>query len=198
MNGIHDLGGRDGFGRVPHDAGDDETGPFRAEWEGRVFALAALTSARGCFSADAFRHAIERLDPVTYLTAGYYGRWLGALESLVDELGVDLAPGRLASPGAAAREVAAPPRYGVGDRVRTRNLQPRGHTRLPAYARGRCGIVTRLQGGWVFPDTNAHDAGENPQHVYAVRFEGRELWGDSAEPGTCVHLDCFESYLEPA
>jgi nitrile hydratase len=49
----------------------------------------------------------------------------------------------------------------------------------------------------VFPDTNAQAQGEHPQHVYAVRFEARELWGEGAEPGTCVHLDCFEPYLEP-
>ena len=71
-------------------------------------------------------------------------------------------------------------------------------TRLPGYARGRCGRVALLHGTWVFPDTHAHGAGENPQHVYAVRFEARELWGEQAEAGTCIHVDLFESYLAPA
>ncbi len=94
------------------------------------------------------------------------------------------------------RAVATAARYHVGDRVRTRNRGTRGHTRLPAYARGRCGVVVLLHDGWVFPDTNAHGRGENPQHLYTVAFEGGELWGDEAEPGVVVHLDLFEPYLE--
>jgi nitrile hydratase len=95
------------------------------------------------------------------------------------------------------RTVERPPAFRVGERVRTRNHQPKGHTRLTAYARARRGVVARVHPACVFPDTNAHFQGERPQHVYAVRFEARELWGESAEPGSCVHLDCFESYLEP-
>jgi nitrile hydratase len=81
--------------------------------------------------------------------------------------------------------------------VRTRNHQPAGHTRLPAYARARRGLVERVYPACVFPDANAHGQGEDPQPVYAVRFAGRELFGEGAEPGTCVHVDLFESYLEP-
>jgi hypothetical protein len=95
------------------------------------------------------------------------------------------------------REVERQPLFRAGDRVRTRNLQPQGHTRLTAYARRQRGVVARVYPACVFPDRNAHFEGEQPQHVYAVRFEARELWGESAEPGTCVHLDCFEPYLEP-
>ena len=84
----------------------------------------------------------------------------------------------------------------MGERVRTRNHQPRGHTRLPAYARARSGVVAIVHPAFVLPDTHAHGLGESPEYVYAVRFEGRELWGDAAEPGTAVVLDCFESYLE--
>jgi nitrile hydratase subunit beta len=195
VNGIHDLGGRHGFGRVQREA--DEPA-FRAHWEGRVRAIASLLVARGVFSVDAFRHAIERLEPVVYLTDGYYGRWLGAVESLVRELGDELTAGRVPRADRAQRPVSEPPRFALGDRVRTRNLQPSGHTRLPGYAREKCGRVVQRHGGWVFPDTNAHDRGECPQHLYTVRFEGRELWGLAAEPGSCVHLDLFESYLESA
>ncbi len=194
MDGIHDLGGRHGFGGSL--AQREEEG-FHADWERRVFAMIALVMARGCFSIDAMRHAIERLDPAAYLCDGYYGRWLGALEKLVAECGGRPRPGRVPDPSA-RRSVPAAPRFAVGDAVKTRNLHPEGHTRLPGYAREKPGRILLHQGAWVFPDTNAHDRGECPQHVYAVRFEGRDLWGEDAEPGTSVHLDCFESYLEPA
>jgi nitrile hydratase len=95
------------------------------------------------------------------------------------------------------REPGRAPAFRTGDRVRTRNHQPSGHTRLPGYARARRGVVARVHPTCVFPDTNAHGLGEAPQPVYAVRFEGRELWGEGAEPGSCVCVDLFESYLEP-
>jgi nitrile hydratase len=97
-----------------------------------------------------------------------------------------------------AREIAARPAFAVGQTVTTRNHQPAGHTRLPAYVRCRRGTVVRAHGGMVFPDDNALGRGENPQHLYTVRFDARTLWGASAEPGTFVHVDLFESYLEPA
>ena len=91
------------------------------------------------------------------------------------------------------------PRFAVGDRVRARNIHPAGHTRLPRYARSRLGVVWRVHGFHVFPDTNAMGAGENPQFLYGVRFTAGELWGEDAEaPGDAVHLDLFEPYLEPA
>jgi nitrile hydratase len=96
----------------------------------------------------------------------------------------------------AERRLDAAPRFSVGQTVRTVAVTTSGHTRLPAYARGRLGVIVALQGGWVFPDTNAHGRGENPEHLYCVRFAGEELWGREAEPGQSVHLDLFESYLE--
>ena len=193
MDGIHDLGGRHGFGGSLRERDDAS---FHAAWERRVFAM--FMSMAGYFdSQDQGRHALERLDPVTYLTAGYYGRWLVCMENLIAERG-----GTLVTPqdarDTARRDVPTPPRFAPGDAVRTRVRHAAGHTRLPGYARGRRGTVILQQGGWVLPDTNAHGQGECPEHVYAVRFEGRELWGDTAEPTTCVHLDLFESYLEPS
>jgi nitrile hydratase len=173
---------------------------FHERWEGRVFALNLLAGGAGLFNIDETRHAIERLDPVEYLTAGYYGRWLSALERLLEEAGgIDAALART-TPGAiyARREIAAKPGFRVGDAVLARNVHPPGHTRLPRYVRGRRGTVVRVQEAWVFPDTHAHGRGEHPQYVYAVRFSGRELWGESAEPNTAVHVDLFESYLERA
>ncbi len=185
MDGIHDLGGRQGFGAIPR----DET-VFAADWQRRVFGIALVG---GLANVDAFRHAIERVDPVTYLTAGYWGRWLAALERLAAE---DDAALRRASP-LALRDRASPARFAPGDRVRVRDLHTDGHTRMPAYARGRRGAVVAGRGVWVYPDANAHGRGEDPQDVYTVAFDARELWGETAEPDCRVHLDLFDPYLEP-
>jgi nitrile hydratase len=215
VNGIHDMGGMHGFG--PVEIEPDEP-VFHERWEARVFGMSLLAGLRLGGNIDARRHGLERLDPVTYLRNGYYGRWFARLERTLLERGV-LAPGELeareSGAGAAAaalpplpapapapahpflRPVERQPAFRAGDRVRTRNHQPPGHTRLTSYARCRRGVVARAYPACVLPDTNAHFQGEHPQYVYAVRFAARELWGESAEPGTCVHLDCFESYLEP-
>ena len=214
MNGIHDMGGMHGFGRVEVEADEPV---FHARWEARVFGMSAMIRLRLPGNIDAGRHGLEKLDPVTYLKDGYYGRWFARLERDLLARGI-LKPGELdarAAGGTAPaapvpelprpvrpahpflREVSNAPAFQPGDRVRTRNHQPAGHTRLPAYARCRRGVVARAYPACVLPDTNAHFLGENPQYVYAVRFEGRELWGESAEPGTCVIVDLFESYLEP-
>jgi len=217
LDGIHDLGGLEGFGPV---APERDEPVFHARWEGRIFALANFALGLGLVNLDAFRHGLERLDPVTYLTAGYYGRWRRALEAVLAARGV-VAPGELAArvddPTAPAAPLAtrptppAPealtarrprgrtPRFAAGDRVRARELHVRGHTRLPRYARGHTGVVARVHpDDWVFPDRHAHGQGEAPQAVYAVRFEARDLWGDGAEPGVTLHVDLFEDYLEPA
>ncbi|MDX1382759.1 MAG: nitrile hydratase subunit beta [Thermoanaerobaculia bacterium] len=215
MDGIHDLGGMHGFGAVEKEVDEPV---FHEPWEARAFALSSLAPGG---NIDAFRHAIERLPPATYLTAGYYGRWLHALETRMVELGlvsrdeIDAhleAYRRGAAPPAVApsappdstpatsvrRGVDRPPRFAVGDPVVAGEfpIHPQGHTRLPRYVRGREGVVVSVYDAYVFPDTNAHDLGESPQHVYCVGFTGRELWGDEAEPGTSVHVDLFESYLE--
>jgi nitrile hydratase len=89
-------------------------------------------------------------------------------------------------------------RFKVGEQVRARNINPLGHTRLPRYARGKQGLVARHHGIFVFPDTNAHFLGEQPQHLYSVRFAARELWGEDASPRDSVYLDMWDSYLEHA
>jgi nitrile hydratase len=174
-----------GFGPVPKDER-----VFHDDWERRVF---GLSSASRLANIDAFRHAIERLDPVTYLTAGYYGRWLGALELLAHEQNAGVLPTAPTS----RREVNRAPRFTPRQKVVTRSLPVSGHTRLPRYARGRCGVVERVHPAFVLPDTNAHGRGEHPEHVYCVGFDATDLWGETAEPGTRVHLDLFESYLSP-
>jgi nitrile hydratase subunit beta len=99
--------------------------------------------------------------------------------------------------GSFYRQAQAPARFKPGDRVRARNMDPNGHTRLPRYVRGHVGTIERVHGCHVFPDSNASGAGENPQWLYAVRFEGRELWGAAGDPKLKVSVDAWESYLEP-
>lgn len=224
MDGIHDMGGRQGFGPVTVEP--DEPA-FHARWEAGVFAMLRAAGAAGALSnSDQFRYAIERIDPVAYLTHGYYGRWLGGLETLLVEAGVVtraeldarvVAQGGDPTARVAARPVVAPdrvdyapvathagrvvahaPRFAVGAPVRTLAHGVSGHTRLPAYARGRIGTVTTVHGAWVFPDSNAHGRGEAPQYLYTVVFDGRALWGAEAEAATRIHLDLFEPYLEAA
>ena len=94
------------------------------------------------------------------------------------------------------RSLGTPPAFAVGDAVRTRDLDPAGHTRLPRYVRRRTGTVTAILPAQVFPDSAAHFLGEDPQHVYAVEFASDELWGPGAEPFSLT-IDLYEPYLEP-
>ncbi len=187
------MGGMHGFGAV---VVERDEAVFHARWEARVRALVSLALGAKISNVDAFRHAIERLEPVEYLSAGYYGRWLGALELLVHEW---RARGETPDPGGSGslRPVAHAARFRAGQRVRTRNLQPTGHTRLPGYARGKRGTVAIAHPSFVLPDTNAAGRGEHPEWLYAVRFDAAELFGSGAEPNACVHVDLFASYLEP-
>jgi len=208
------MGGMHGFGRVPVEANEPL---FHAPWESRVLGMVFQVIGAGWSNVDTFRYAIERLQPATYLGVGYYGRWLRALETLLVEAGL-LGRGEVEARVAGAatpagtpppagppyggfagvvRSIDAPPRFAVGDQVVARNVHPPGHTRLPQYARGKRGVVHRVHPACIFPDTHAHGLGEDPQHVYGVRFTALELWGPDAEPGNAVHLDLFERYLEP-
>ena len=219
MNGVHDLGGMQGFGPVEREENEPV---FHAPWEGRVFAMRSLVRATtGLWSIDEGRHSIERMDPAAYLASSYYERWLVSLETLcvekglLDPVAIDarteaIAAGQWAEPAAPPagppisrpieqyRRAGAEPRFVVGDAVLTRRFQPAGHTRLPRYARGRQGVIDRVHGVFVFPDTNAHGEGEQPQPLYSVRFTAEELWGESAEPRSPVFIDLWESYLLPA
>ena len=218
MNGVHDMGGMHGFGPIEIDPDEPL---FHEPWEGRVRAMATLTRNHGYYNIDAFRHGIERMAPAEYLRAPYFERWLATvvhnmvqqgflttdeLDARTELLRTD--PGATfpaGAPAAPVRQTAArrdggespAPRFAAGDAVVTRNVQPTGHTRLPRYARGKRGVVARLLGAHTFPDTNAHGLGEHPHPLYSVRFDGRELWGESAEPGQAVSLDLWERYLEP-
>ncbi len=213
MNGIHDLGGMHGFGPVMPEPGEPV---FHADWERRVFGMATALFAQ-LRNGDAFRHAIERMDPECYLATSYYEHWLHAIETLLlergiitrAELGDACVVGETVShaPARSEREAGGKERlerrrqrarFKRGDHIVTRNLNPAGHTRLPRYARGRPGVVTRDLGISNFPDTHAHGAGNNPQHCYTVSFRPRDLWGDQANARDRVYIDLWEDYLAPA
>ena len=186
MNGVHDMGGMDGFG--PIDIETDEP-VFHADWEKRMYAIAISLSGREFRNIDEFRHAIERIPAPVYLDSSYYERWLNAMMTLLveknkvtrEELiarGADpVAPAqppnqfRGNSPAVRRRR----PRFREGDLVVARNINPTGHTRLPRYVRGKRGVVHRDWGEYVFADSNAHNGGKRAQHVYSVTFTAREL-----------------------
>jgi nitrile hydratase subunit beta len=217
LDGMHDLGGLADFGPVLPEPNEPV---FHAAWERRVFAL-NMAGLAFVGPVDRARHAIERMNPVEYLTTSYYEHWLYGIAMLVEELGYvsaqELATGRARgqarlphpAPDAAmveglvrhgmpaVRDIEFRPAFAVGEPVRARHLETRGHTRLPRYVRGKVGTVIRCNGCHAFPDTAAHDLGENPQPLYNVRFEARELWGDNVTRRDCVYIDLWESYLQP-
>jgi len=202
MDGIHDLGGRQGFGPVRH---VPDAPAFHAPWEKRVNALYGLAVRLGIFNMDEYRHAIERMEPRHYLSASYYERTLTSLATLCVEKGIvgreelerraggafplalTAAPGR--------SNVAERPRLAIGDRVRVRPDHVPGHVRMPAYIRGKRGVVVGVSPVYPFPDAHAHGVPAEDEPTYDVRFESNELWPDAAEPAL-VHVGVFESYLE--
>jgi nitrile hydratase beta subunit len=201
MDGMHDLGGKQGFGPVRH---VPDAPAFHAAWERRVNAMYSLAVKLGIFNMDEYRHAIERMEPRHYLGAGYYERTLTSLATLCVEKGVvphaeleQRAGGAfpLALPAAPGRtNVAGREGYAIGDRVRVRTDLVAGHVRLPAYIRGKTGVVVGESPLYPFPDAHAHGVEAADEPTYDVRFDALELWPDAAEPAF-VHVGVFQSYL---
>ena len=218
MNGVHDMGGMMGFGPVIPEPNEPV---FHAEWERRAMALTLSMATAGGWDLDKVRAVREQMDPADYLARSYYQIWIAALEKMMIERGLvgadEIAAGRSLRPAKAveriltadrvspwlargaptAREISAPPRFAVGQRVRARNMHPAGHTRLPRYVRGHVGAITHIHGAHVLPDSNSSGAGENPEWLYTVRFSASELWGESGDPASSVSVDAWESYLLP-
>jgi nitrile hydratase len=219
MNGAHDMGGVHGFGPVVPEA-DEPT--FHAKWEGRVFGLTFAAGRVGQWNIDMGRFARENRPPADYLAKSYFEIWLAGLEALLAErgfvsadeieagrpLGAPKKPGGILDVATveailsrgrpAERPASVSARFHIGDRVRAKNIHPTTHTRLPRYVRGRVGIIERLCGCHVFADANALGQGENPQWLYTVRFDARDLWGAEADPMLKVSVDAWEPYLELA
>lgn len=227
MNGIHDLGGMDGFGPVESDGGSEVV--FRADWEKVTFSMFAQGARAGLFNLDQFRHAIEQMDPGEYLLTNYYEHWAHVIEHYAPQKGVldleelerrtqfykenpdaplpddcnpeiiEFVNAVLVSGAPCSRDSNSAPRYVVGDSVTVLSDQPVGHTRRARYVRGRTGVVTAQRGTFVYPDTNAARDDESPTHVYTVKFTAAELWGSEfADLNDVVYVDLWEPYLEPS
>jgi len=219
MNGVHDMGGMDGFGKVEIEPNEPV---FHAEWEARTMALVRAMGAAGAFNIDTSRFYREALPPDVYLSSSYYKKWLLGLEDLLVDKGYvapeEVEKGQALKPtkapprgtfkrddverimvrGKFGRAAAGPAKFAPGDRVRAKNIHPVTHTRLPRYVRGHVGVVERSHDCHVFPDTAATESGENPQWLYTVVFDGAELWGADADPTVKISVDAFEPYLEAA
>ncbi len=210
MDGIHDLGGMQGFGAVAHSPAEPV---FHDRWEAAARALLLVVAGAIDASGGEFRHSIERMEPGHYLTSGYYEHWLTAAATLAVEHGLvnvsDLearAGGRfpLSGPVLAPRVTDAgrdvdEPRFAVGDLVRVREWHPPGHTRCPGYVRGKTGIVVRVDGIHSVPDIEAHGTARRHEPTYSVRFDAGTLWRDGDDgQGVAVHVDLWDSYLERA
>jgi nitrile hydratase len=204
MDGIHDLGGKQGFGPVRYTL---NATAFHSRWEIRANALYAHAVRLGIFNMDEYRHAIERMDPRHYLTASYYERSLTSLATLLVEKGVVTreelerrAGGSipLAATSAPGRtNVAGRERFAIGDHVRVRNDSVPGHMRMPGYVRGKSGVVVGISPAYPFPDAHAHSVESEDEPTYDVRFTTEELWPGSADDAL-VHVGVFQSYLERA
>jgi len=219
MNGVHDMGGMDGFGKVEPEPNEPV---FHEPWEGRVMAMNRAMGSVGVWNIDIGRFSREMLPAHVYLASSYYRKWFLGLEQMLLERGLvdadEIAAGhalrvgkplkrgrfdvaavdRVMTRGSFSRPAQAPARFKPGDRVRAKNIHPVGHTRLPRYVRGHVGVVERLHGCHVFPDSVVAGQGESPQWLYTVCFDGRELWGPDADPTVKISIDAFEPYLDLA
>lgn len=216
MNGVHDMGGMHGFGKVIPESDEPV---FHAAWEKRVLAMARAMGDTGAFNIDMTRYSREALPPAVYLASSYYAKWQLALENLLRARGLldadELAAGRALHPGmplprmlVAAhyervlshgvydRPAPAPARFKVGDRVRMRNINPATHTRLPRYVRGHAGTVDAVRGCHVFADASALGDSDAAHWLYAVAFDGHELWGEGGDPTVTVSVEAWEPYIE--
>lgn len=215
MNGVHDMGGMHGFGPVEPEPNEPV---FHAPWEGRVYAMQRVMGYAGLWNIDETRASVEALPPQVYLAASYYQRWALGLERRLIEHGLvadaEIAAGHSRESGKPLKRILtvddvtkgltrgnyeriapAAARFEIGQRVRTRNMHPEHHTRLPRYARDRVGVIGAVRGCHVFPDAVTTGRGEDPQWLYSVVFEGRELWGDAADVLLKVSIEAFEPYL---
>ena len=216
MNGVHDMGGMECFGAINPDPNEPM---FHAEWERRVLALTVCMGAAGEWNLDQGRFARESLPPVDYLSIGYYRIWLTALEHLLVQRELvtakELKTGEIMEPAKSIKRVVAgsdiekvlragspveratthSAKFSEGDLVRINNQHKTAHTRLPGYVKGQPGIVHKVHGCHVFADDNAKGSGENPQWLYNIRFQAKDLWGQPRSQAGFVHVDCWEPYL---
>ena len=203
MDGVHDLGGVNGFGPVEIEVGEPV---WHESWE--PIAYAAIFVGAGtlnAFTIDELRHAIERMEPRHYFASTYYERIVTGVATLFVEKGIltgeDLehragGPFPLARPpseGESARSEAQS--FEIGQRVRVRTSTFRGHTRVPKYVRGKLGTILHVAPPFPFAGSAGHGMSAKSEPTYHVKFDSRDLWSDTPENSTVV-VDLWESYLE--
>lgn len=202
MDGLHDLGGRQGFGPVVRQG---HTEPFHNEAEIRIAAMWVRLVRHGVYNMDEYRHAIERMEPRHYMTASYYERTFTAVASLCVERGV-FSAGELSAAAGFEVPLSRPSREGriadaqlpeiqVGDRVRVKDNFVPGHIRMPGYIRGKEGVVVGVSPAYPYPDAHGHGLQSAWQRSFDVRFSSRHLWPDGAEDAE-VQVGVFHSYLQ--
>ena len=201
MDGMHDLGGKQGFGGIAY-----PSAPHDESWEPLVRALWTLGVRAGLYNMDEYRHAIERMAPVHYLSAPYFERTLMAVATLLVEKGVVTAEALAEKAGGAfplsrpigpGRAAAPAQSFAIGERVRVKNEFIAGHTRMPGYIRGKTGVVVAITPPYPFPDSAGHGMTAAWEPTYDVAFRSEDLWPDSSDPAL-VHVGVFQSYLEKA
>lgn len=228
MNGIHDLGGRDGLGAV---APPPSEPVWKAEWEKHAHTFFPLAFKAGMLGVDQFRYGMEQMDPVEYLTSPYYEHWVHSVAHHGERTGfwdseeiekryryflehpdAPLPEGKdpdgelvafieavIPAGAPAGRDTGKQARFAVGDRVTVVSDAPRGHTRKAGYVRGKTGVIVLAHGEMIYPDAAGNNQGESPEHVYTVQFTNEELWGsEAAEPNGTVTFDVWEPYIRPA
>jgi nitrile hydratase len=201
VDGVHDLGGMQGFGEVEVEPAEPV---FHHEWEGRAFGLAGGVLMAGGFNTPMFRHAMERMEPGHYLNSSYYEHWLTGVATLLVERGMltanEIGNFPLSLPTRAEaveqRSSNAAPRFAAGDAVRVRDIAFAGHTRCPRYVQRRRGVVVRVDDPAPVPEIEAHRGERVLEPTYCVRFDAAELWRHD-HANAAVHVDLYESYLEP-
>jgi nitrile hydratase len=222
MDGVHDMGGMHGFGRVVQPGGEL---PYHERWEPRVFAIHLLLGLERLGAGPGGRAVREEMDPAHYLAASYYERWLysaeqrllrrrtiapGDVEGMLERLMSGEAMPQHRDAAMAERMLESlrtrtpmdpPPeeaRFDTGQRVRVKRMHPPGHTRCPRYVRGAVGVVEAVRGADRLPDRAVYGEKVAGEPVYSVAFSSEELWGPSDESAWTVSLDLWDSYLEPA
>ena len=221
MDGVHDLGGKEGFGpiRWQDDEGD---GPFHEDWEARAWAVSLSAGGHPSWTLDWLRHVRERIAPLDYLTMPYFDHWTQTLMAMLIDDGIadleEVVSGKSKSKPAAEigpapdpaqarayfkkaitfkKESGTEPIFAIGEAVRAKASGHAHHTRMPAYVRGRSGVVEEHQGGRILPDASAQGEKRGEQ-LYTVSFKAEELWPEAAGRPDKVYLELWESYLERA
>ena len=225
MNGIHDIGGKHGFGPIVPEA--DEP-PFHAPWEGRMHGIAVTCQVTGVNSTPEQRTTIENMSPALYLSTSYYEKWLYAYEKILNDKSVVTTaelnkrvqeqadqrmvahPDAPSNPSAYAKKLRTvlyngtphdrpldrPAKFKAGDHVRPKNINTVDHTRLPSFTKGKLGMIEVYHGAHCHHEALAAGKGDVPEHLYAVKFTGDELWGHDGRSTDAVYVDLFENYLD--